>query len=230
MKKYFPYLGIAVILCVIWLVWPDKRGKDDSVVAQDEQQTSSASSSESGSQQGLPGKRSGGVPRDDGFPPQEKETFDSPEVDMILTDTSITDEEAVRRLRQLVEDSTLRMSSRGEALRHGLNLSIDRFADMAEQSSDLPFELAEIFLAEMMNRNEVPVIQLRTYLALMNHPEQEMANQSLEQLRFMVGDDKHEETELRIIELAMQKINQLHAEDEESKQAAQSTSRDPQAE
>lgn len=230
MKKYFPLLGIALVLCVIWLVWPDKRVKDDTLVAQDAKQMSSATRSELGSEPRLPRKRSEGDPSNDGIPPQEKEAFDSPEVDMILTDTSITDDEAARRLRRLVEDSSIRMSSRGEALVHGLNLSIDRFADIAEQSSDLPYELAEIFLAEMMNRNEVPVIQLRSYLALMNHPEKEIANQSLEQLRFSVGDDTHEENELRIIELAMQKINQLNAEDEESKRAAQSTSRDPQAE
>ena len=70
-------------------------------------------------------------------------------------------------------------------------------------------------------RNDVPVIQLRTYLAWMNHPEPEIADQSLEQLRSMVEDGNHEENVERVIEMAIQKINQLKAEEQETKQPAE---------
>lgn len=221
MKKRLPLLWIPVIFCAVWLVWPDKSVKDDRTLnaANAPTKLESQTSSSAGNQTSH-GRNRGAVEAKP-FSQQEEISFDSPEVDLLLTDTSVSDDEVARRLRLLVEDSSLPMSSRGEALIHGLTLSIDRFADMAEQRPDLPIELAEIFLAEAMNRNDVPVMQLRTYLAWMNHPEPEIADQSLEQLRFRVGDDNHEENVDRVIEMAIQKINQLKAEEQEPKQPAE---------
>jgi hypothetical protein len=91
-------------------------------------------------------------------------------------------------------------------------------------------ELSGIFLSEVMNWNDLPVEQLNTYLAWMNHPEQEIADQSLEQLRFMVGDDNHEENVQRIIEMAIQKINELKAEEQAPKQPAEPSNGESQAE
>ena len=232
MKKRLRLLWIPVVFLAAWLVWPDQKSKNASGAnAPDQMQTKS----QSRKAQSVPGDPKPLGPSPHGSRPkppslEEEISFDSPEVDMLLTDMTMPEEEVARRLRLLMEDSSLPMSSRGEALEHGLNLSPHAFKGLAAQNPQLTMELSGIFLSEVMNWNDLPVEQLNTYLAWMNHPEQEIADQSLEQLRFMVGDDNHEENVQRIIEMAIQKINELKAEEQAPKQPAEPSNGESQAE
>lgn len=215
MKKRLTLLWIPVIFCAVWLVWPDKSVKDDSGAnAPIEKLNKKTGRPSLGIKPQKPGKR----PSSDADSSFTEDLFDyNPELEDSWNDPSVSSDELARRLRLMVEDSSLPMPVRQEALIHVLNLSIEQFADLAVKNPDLPIELAEIFLA----RNDVPVIQLRTYLAWMNHPEPEIADQSLEQLRSMVEDGNQEENVERVIEMAIQKINQLKAEEQEPKQPAE---------
>ena len=143
--------------------------------------------------------------------PLEEQDYSSAEVDEILSDQSITDEEAARRLRRIVENLSQPLKSRMEALQHGVTLSLPSFSGLAEQQPQLPVELAEIFLPEVMNWNDSPVDQVRTYLAWLDHPAEEIAAQSLENLRFMLEDDQAQETIQRLRQLAQEKIKELQS-------------------
>lgn len=129
----------------------------------------------------------------------------SPEVDAVLSDDSISIEQAVERLRALAMDATHPPAQRLEALQHGLNLGIASFADFAQQP-DLPAELASHFMDEVINYNESPGTQIRTYLVLMDHPDEEVASLAREMLAFQVDDDLNEATREQLIELARKKL------------------------
>jgi hypothetical protein len=131
-----------------------------------------------------------------------------PEVDAILTNESLSTEAAGLQLHALAADHTRPLPNRLEALQHGLNLNIAIFGDLAEQP-DLPTELASHLLVEMINYNESPATQLRTYLALIHHPDEEVATQAREMLAFQVGDDLHEETPDRLAQLGREKLQSL---------------------
>ncbi|MFM2297484.1 MAG: hypothetical protein RL117_1191, partial [Verrucomicrobiota bacterium] len=80
---------------------------------------------------------------------------------------------------------------------------------------DLPVELAGPLLREMINFNDSPADQLRTYLALKNHPDPEIAEQALEMLAFMVEDDAREKTPEQWEQMAREKLRKMEEGEEE---------------
>jgi hypothetical protein len=139
----------------------------------------------------------------------------SAEVDAILVDESMTHEQAAQRLRDIAADPSFPLPQREEALQHGLNLQPSAFGGFAEAQSDLPVELAGPLLREMINFNDSPADQLRTYLALKNHPDPEIAEQALEMLAFMVEDDAREKTPEQWEQMAREKLRKMEEGKEE---------------
>lgn len=129
----------------------------------------------------------------------------SAEVDHLLSDDSISSEQAVEQLHALAMDPTLPIAHRLEALQHGLNLGIASFADFAQQPA-LPVELASCFLNEVINYNDSPPTQIRTYMALMDHPDEEVSSLAREMLAFQVDDDLNEASREQLIQLARKKL------------------------
>lgn len=136
-------------------------------------------------------------------------TPSSAEVDAILVDESITDEQAAQKLREIAADDSFPLPQREEAMQHGLNLQPSVFGGFAETQSDLPVELAQPLLQSMINFNESPLDQIRTYLALKDHTDPEIAQQAWEMLAFMLKDDERKETPERLEQLAREKIEEL---------------------
>jgi hypothetical protein len=213
MKNRYQILWILPAIVVAWLLWPKRdsgSGGDagsepaaaivDGAGASEEDESSGSRSSSGRDRQ--PDKPSATAEQD----------HSSTDVDQIISDQSITDDEAARRLRGIVENPSLPLTTRMEALQHGVTLSLPTFTGLAEKQPDLPVELAEIFLPEVLNWNDSPADQVRTYLAWMDHPDQEIAAQSLESLRFMLADDEEKESPERLKQLAQEKIKELLAQ------------------
>lgn len=130
------------------------------------------------------------------------------QVDRILRDDTISIEMAVMQLRALAMDRTRSTAERLEALQHGLNLGIGSFAGFAEQEA-LPPELASEYLNEIINHNESPVGQIRAYIALVGHPDEEVSSLASEMLALQVGDDMRQADREKLIELGRQKLGDL---------------------
>jgi len=211
MKSYRQIVWVALLLVpLLWWAWPDadEPSLDESRPGVEGQgEVLSSTETPSASEEGP--RRTRADPRDPAAKPLEAPA--SPEVDEILVDESITIEQAAVRLRALASDTTQTKAHRLEALQHGLNLGIEAFADFAEQAdqAELPAELASHFLDEIINYNDAPATQIRSYVALIDHSDVEVRELALEMLRFQVGDDLHEESLERLKEMAREKIQAL---------------------
>jgi len=208
MKSYRQIVWVALLLVpLLWWAWPDadESSLDESRPAAEGQGEASPSDDTPSTSEDGP-RRTRAAPRDPAAKPLEAPA--SPEVDEILVDESISIEQAAVRLRALASDTTQTKAHRLEALQHGLNLGIESFADFAEQA-ELPAELASCLLDEIINHNDAPATQIRSYVALIDHSDVEVRELALEMLRFQVGDDLHEESPERLKELAREKIQDL---------------------
>jgi hypothetical protein len=132
-------------------------------------------------------------------------------VDRILADDAITHEQAALQLRKLAMNPGAPVEDRLEALQHGLNLHAESFADFAQQK-DLPPELASHYLQEMINYNQSPIIQIRSFMDLMNHPDEEVAGLAKEMLALEVGDEEEESSPEELLVAARSKLAELAAE------------------
>ncbi len=133
-------------------------------------------------------------------------------VDRILANDAISHEQAALQLRELAMDSTRSTEERLEALQHGLNLNAASFADLAQQK-DLPSELASHYLHEMINHSDSPSLQIRSYMALMDHPDAEVAGLAKDMLALEVGDEQRISTREKLLVVAQGKLAKLAAED-----------------
>lgn len=202
---------LLLLIPLLWLLGP-KEKEEQSTTSEKAASTSTTSQqsksvvagSESNKEKGKTARH-----RDQNQEQGAAKVPPSAEVDAILVDESLTEEQAASKLRDIAGDASFPLPQREEALQHGLNLGPAAFGDFAEGQVDLPRELAEPLLQAMINFNESPVDQIRTYLALKNHADPEIAEQALEMLAFMVEDDERKETPERLEQLAREKIQML---------------------
>lgn len=209
------YLLIALISgLVLWIVWPD----GDPVEQAD-----------SGSLQ--PAQMSPRMERDardrvslHRTAMQRKRTQSShethPAIDEILGDDNISISRAATLLRQMAVDPELRLKDRVDALEHGMNLDAQAFEPLADMR-DLPSELAIILLDEVMNENDRPDFQLRTYMGLVRHPDPNVFEAAIEMLAFAVGDDLQEQDLPQLMAIGRQHLSQLEQEAESATSPSQ---------
>jgi hypothetical protein len=126
-------------------------------------------------------------------------------VDRILANDAISHEQAALQMRKLAMDSTRPTEERLEALQHGLNLNAASFADLAQQK-DLPPELASHYLHEMINHSDSPSLQIRSYMALMDHPDAEVAGLAKDMLALEVGNEEEEPNREKLLVAARSKL------------------------
>jgi len=199
---------LLLLVPLLWWAWPS--GKNSAPGAEpapaQNQKSPAAGGSPAADAAGPARTRSASRQQLASKPP--KLPAESPEVDRILINDSITNEQAAVRLHAIAMDRTRPTAHRLEALQHGLNLGIESFASFAEQA-DLPPELASHFLHEIINYNDSPATQIRSYIALMDHPDEEISALAKEMLAFQVGDDLHETSREQILQLARQKLADL---------------------
>jgi hypothetical protein len=199
MKTYRQFLWIILLLIpLFWWAWPsgDKTGQDKD------------SQSGSGAGKHLLDAKPGMVTRRmrDGGDPSELSG-----VDRILADDGISHKQAALQLRELAMNPMSSVEARLEALEHGLLLDADSFADFAQQK-DLPSELASHYLQKIINQNDSPAIQIRGYMALMDHPDAEVAGLAKEMLALEVGDEEQLSTREKLLVVGQGKLAKLESE------------------
>jgi hypothetical protein len=91
----------------------------------------------------------------------------------------------------LAQDSALSVKVRSDAMEHGVNLDPSAFADMAADP-DLPLDMAEELLTAVINENSNEALQVRAYMGFLNHPSQEIRDEAMSMLAFIL---KHESDE-----------------------------------
>ena len=131
-----------------------------------------------------------------------------PHVERILSDESISDSEAALSLVEIALRTDISVEERFEALAHGLNLDFRSFSKLSEDTN-LPLELAQRYMDELLNFNEDPVVQLESSLGLMNHFDAEIQQQALRQLAFMVENEALVDHPIELERAALDRIKFL---------------------
>lgn len=210
MKAYRQLLWVFLLLFpLLWLVWPsgDEAGKEvETPTVLVSGKTPGAGSRVTDGPRARE-DLSGRLPRR----ASDAEPGDPDGVDRILANDGISNEQAALQLRKLAMDSTRSTEDRLEALQHGLNLNAASFADFAQQK-DLPSELASHYLHEMINHNDSPSLQIRSYMALIDHPDAEVAGLAKDMLALELGDEERLATREKLLVAAQGKLAKLAAE------------------
>lgn len=199
---------VLLLVPLLWWAWPSgEQSATEGAAALGQERSAPAAGDAS------PAATGGGPARTRSTSRQQQsatpnKSAESLEVDRILINDSITNEQAAARLQAIAMDSQRPVEQRLEALQHGLNLDIASFADFAEQP-ELPPELASHFLHEIINYNDSPATQLRSYISLMDHPDQEVSALAKEMLAFQVGDDLQEASREQLLQRAREKLQTL---------------------
>lgn len=141
-----------------------------------------------------------------------------PQVERLLTDTSLSEHQAAEGLCGIVRSHELSEDERDEALAHGLNLDFTAFAALATDPS-LPEPLAQRYLDALANRSHLPKQQIEGYLGLMNHGEESIRTQALEQLAFLLDDEALAETPDELRRAAVERLEALKLAPPEQDQA-----------
>lgn len=212
MKKYRYALLALLLVPALWWAWPSPdRGAREPQVG-----TEGPSRPKSGGSSQADDADSGGD-RPERVRPKRPESQRagkpgfSPQVDAILSDSQLSDEVAVSRLHALSVDRSQPAEHRLEALTHGMNLDVAAFADLAE-TADLPAEMASHLLGQIINYNESPQVQIKAYVALLDHPDPEVSSLAAEMLAFQVDDDARELSRAQLVVRAREKLKALAAE------------------
>ena len=142
-----------------------------------------------------------------------------PQVERLLTDTSLSEHQAAEGLCGIVRSRELSEDERDEALAHGLNLDFTAFAALATDPS-LPEPLAQRYLDALANRSHLPKQQIEGYLGLMNHGEESIRTQVLEQLAFLLENEALAETPDELRRAALERFEALKLAPSEQDQAA----------
>jgi len=214
--KFSPrFLWVFLLLVpLLWLAWPsfDKAGQDEETPpASSQTKQSPVGGSRVANGEAATETRPGLLRR----PVTDRPELGDPAgVDLVLADDSISHEQAALQLRKLAMDPTRSTEDRLEALEHGLNLDAASFADLAHQK-DLPSELASHYLHEMINHDDSAASQIRSYMALMDHRDPEVAGLAAEMLAFQVGDEQEEINREKLLQLAREKLAEYAAEEGE---------------
>lgn len=109
-----------------------------------------------------------------------------PMVDAILADSSLNEQEAAKRLLEIVNRPDTSLLEREEALAHGLNLEFSLFSGLVEDPK-LPQPLALQVFDAMLNENQARDVQVKVCMALLNHEDEGLRNEAAEQLGFYIG-------------------------------------------
>lgn len=131
-----------------------------------------------------------------------------PLVERIISDTAQSDIQAAEALLEIARRSDVSLEERFEALAHGLNLDFKSFAGLAAEVN-LPLELAQRYLDELLNQNQQPVLQIEGCLALLNHADKDIRSQAMEQLAFLVEKESLAESPDELKTAALAKLEEL---------------------
>lgn len=131
-----------------------------------------------------------------------------PLVERILSDTTIGDVEAAEGLAEIARRVDISLEERYEALAHGLNLDFKSFSNFVSDP-DLPSELAQRYLDELLNQNKNPILQIEGCLALLGHSDQNMQSQAAEQLAFLVEKESLVESRDDLRKAAFERVEYL---------------------
>lgn len=131
-----------------------------------------------------------------------------PLVERILDDESISESGAAASFAEIAMRSDISLEERYEALAHGLNLDFPSFVDIPSDPA-LPVEMAQLYLDELLNYNQNPVIQIEGCVALLKHSDKEIQVQAREQLAFLVQDESLVDFPERLPAAAAERIKHL---------------------
>lgn len=215
--KHRKAIGIAgaclSIAGAIWLVWPERNDGNASRPLDPEaaNRTAKPSRRDGDAARGQPGEKTRTSPRRDGRGSDDLKAMD--EIDTLLLDQSLEHEDVAVQLKKIAENPRLSIDVREDAMGHGLMLSVPVFAGMAADAN-LPEELAMQLLDQVTNYNELPIMQLETYLDLLKHRSEEISQDALDLLRFELEDDLDElaldeiiaRTQAKMVELRNQPV------------------------
>ncbi len=140
--------------------------------------------------------------------PEDLVPGEFPLVERIISDTTQSDVQAAEALVEIARRGDVSLEERFEALAHGLNLDFKSFSGLAAETN-LPLELAQRFLDELLNRNQQPVLQIEGCLALLNHTDQCIRSQAMEQLAFLVEKESLVESPQELKTAALAKLEEL---------------------
>jgi len=203
-------LIVPLLLAGLWLAWPSPPKDGDSaanptppVAMSGDRGTSPLDNDPSGTTRPPRIKDRSLNNSDNG-----DNTEASARIERILGDDKISTTDAAVMLHAMAADTSLPVSARHEALQHGLNLDMTPFARFGE-AADLPAELATEFLNAVINFNESPELQIKAYLALLNHPDPEVSESATDMLAFVVEDDQREADAATLVKMAQQKLLEL---------------------
>jgi len=131
-----------------------------------------------------------------------------PLVERIISDTTQTDIVAAESLAEIARRTDVPVEERFEALAHGLNLDFKSFANFASDPN-LPLELAQRYLDELLNQNRNPALQIEGCVALLNHSDKGMQTQAADQLAFLVEKESLVESHDQLRKAALERLEFL---------------------
>lgn len=199
-------LPLACLAACLWWIWPDPQPES----ADSPRFDGSFRTLQPGNTRVVPNslrKRQTAL-RLERLPPLS-ETH--PEIERVLGDDRVGVRQAALRLKQLALDASLPVEHRVDALEHGLNLDASSFSDFAD-GPELPSALAAAYLDEMMNENSNPQLQIRAYMALVDHAHADVAGAAREMLSFVLGDDFDEKTTTELVEMGRRRLQEYSHE------------------
>lgn len=183
--------GIVVIATTAWWMMPAQR--TETGPGEDAHQQNGAEISRArpdrgnGTNKGTPGRTTAGNrSKESAISEEDEEGPQFPLVDEILAQEGSSNEEAARRLLEIVENKDLSVMEREEALAHGLHLDFSRFVGLVADPH-LPQPLAQRFFDEMLNYNEHRDMQVRACISLVDHEDEALREEAAEKLAFYIG-------------------------------------------
>lgn len=140
--------------------------------------------------------------------PEDLVPGEFPLVERIISDTAQSNVQAAEALVEIARRSDVSLEERFEALAHGLNLDFKSFSGLAADTN-LPVELAQRYLDELLNQNQQPVLQIEGCIALLNHADEGIRSQAMEQLAFLVERESLAESPDDLKTAALAKLEEL---------------------
>ncbi len=209
MKSYRQFLwGVLLLVPLLWWAWPSGQNASPGDTPSPAQNPKPVAAGATARTPDGPGPARTRSAQRQQPPSKPGKPAEAPEVGEVLANDAVSNVQAAARLHTIAMDRTRSTEERLEALQHGLNLDIATFAAFAGQP-ELPPELASHFLHEVINYNDSPATQLSTYMALMDHPDEEVSALAKEMLAFQVEDDLQEASREQLLQRGHQKIQTL---------------------
>ena len=131
-------------------------------------------------------------------------------IDRLITHQTLSNREVAEQLLKMANDKHMPENVRAEALEHGVILDLPVFVHLAADTQ-LPEQMAEDLFQHVVNENGNPELQIRAYLDFLSHPSQEIREESMRLLAFMLEDDLGEADEATLRQMADTKLKQLES-------------------